>query len=167
MVVTVEPVSHVPQPTNMVCWAAAGTMLVSARDRTTKTIAAVMSAADIADPGYGYLTKFKSNTGLPPADTARYTRAIGLRVQPPVNFSLAGWAQLLTTKGAIGVVALTPFLHIRVISELRGDGSVFGTQVTVHDPGRPVAYKELFVTFAQRYESAAFVDSRMDQVWHR
>lgn len=73
----------------------------------------------------------------------------------------------MATRGAIGVVALTPFLHIRVISELRGDGSVFGTLVTVHDPGRPQPYKEVFVTFAQRYESAAFIDSRMDQIWHQ
>lgn len=167
MRVSVEPVSHVPQPSTMVCWAAAGTMLVAARERASHTIESVMARADAADPGYGYLAMFKANRGLPPADTTRYTRALGLRVQPPVNFDVRGWRQLLATRGAVGVVGLTPFLHIRVVSELQGDGTVFGTLVTVHDPGRTQAYKEVFVTFAQRYESAAFIDSRMDQVWHQ
>jgi len=32
----------------------------------------------------------------------------------------------------------------------------------VHDPGVPRPYSEVFVTFALRYESAAFVNERMD-----
>lgn len=34
---------------------------------------------------------------------------------------------------ALGVVGLSPFLHIRVITEMKGDGTVFGTFMTVHD----------------------------------
>lgn len=165
--VSVEPVSHVRQKTNMVCWAAAGTMLVRARDRSTATIEAVMQTADANDPGLGYLNMYQTNKGLTPSDTGRYTRAIGLKVGPPINFSLQGWRNEIQHHGAIGVVGLTPGLHIRVISELMGDGSVFGTFVTVHDPGRMAPYKEVFVTFAQRYEAAATVNDRMDQIWHK
>ncbi len=69
--------------------------------------------------------------------------------------------------GACGVVGLTPFLHIRVITEMKGDGSVFGTFFTVHDPGRDRPYKEAFISFSEKYEAAAYVDHRMDQIWHR
>lgn len=162
-----EPVDHVRQPTNMVCWAAAGTMLVAARDQQCMTIETVLGRADARDPGYGYLAKYQANQGLPPQDTTRYTRALGLRVGPPMCFTVQGWANLMRQNGAIGVVGLSPFLHIRVISEMRGDGSVFGTFFTVHDPGVARTYKEVLVTFAQRYEDAAFIDSRMDQLWHK
>ena len=74
---------------------------------------------------------------------------------------------MMQRSGAIGVVGLTPFLHIRVITEMRGDGSVFGTFFTVHDPGKTMPYTEVFVSFSEKYEAAAYVDHRMDQIWHR
>jgi peptidoglycan hydrolase-like protein with peptidoglycan-binding domain len=165
--VSVEPVPHVRQPSNMTCWAAAGTMLCGARDRQSHTIQTIMSRADANDSGYGYLAKFNANQGLPPGDTRRYTRAIDLRVGPPASFTVQGWRNLLSSKGALGVVGLTPFLHIRVVSEMFGDGSVFGTYFTVRDPGRTNSYQELFINFAEKYENAADINHRMDQIWHK
>src|SRR3546814_5576139 len=72
----------------MVCWAAAGTMLCSARDRMCAPVEVIMTRADSNDPGYGYLTMYQGNKGLPPGDTGRYTRAIGLRVGPAASFSV-------------------------------------------------------------------------------
>ena len=173
--VSAEPIDHVRQPTNMSCWAAAGTMLVAARDRRCLPIEQVMRVADAADPGYvpapginGYLALFQTPTrGLPPGDTRRYTRSLGLRVGPAASFTVQGWQSMMQRSGAIGVVGLTPFLHIRVITEMRGDGSVFGTFFTVHDPGKTMPYTEVFVSFSEKYEAAAYVDHRMDQIWHR
>lgn len=96
-----------------------------------------------------------------------YTRALGLKVGPAASFSVAGWRGLLASHGAIGVVGLSPFLHIRVITEMQGDGTVFGTNFTVHDPGRSVPYNELFINFAERYEAAADINHKMDQIWHK
>lgn len=165
--VSAEPVAHVTQPTNMTCWAASGTMLVGARDRMCYSIPTVMAKGDAADPGYGYLAKFNANQGLPPGDTGRYTKAIGLRVAPPMSFTVNGWRNMMATKGALGVVGLTPFLHIRVTSQMFGDGTVFGTYFKVLDPGVATPYDELFINFAQKYEDAAFVNFKMDQIWHR
>lgn len=162
-----EPIDHVRQPSNMVCWAAAGTMLVSARDLVSQPIRTVMQTADANDPGYNYLDKFNANQGLPPGDTGRYTGAIGLNVGPPASFSVTGWRSMIASRGAVGVVGLSPFLHIRVVTEMFGDGSPFGTFFTVHDPGTAFPYQEVFATFAHRYESAAFINDRMDQLWHR
>ena len=50
---------------------------------------------------------------------------------------------------------------------MKGDGSVFGTFFTVHDPGRDRPYVEAFISFSEKYEAAAYVDHRMDQIWHR
>ncbi|MDZ7640009.1 MAG: papain-like cysteine protease family protein [Bryobacterales bacterium] len=165
--VSVEPISHVRQPSNMTCWAAAGTMLCAARDQMSMPIQVVMGRADANDPGYGYLNLFNTNQGLPPGDTGRYTRAIRLRVGPAASFSVQGWKNLMTNNGALGVVGLTPFLHIRVVSEMFGDGSVYGTSFTVHDPGTAAPYEELFINFANKYEDAANINHRMDQIWHK
>src|SRR3546814_1129723 len=86
---------------------------------------------------------YQGNKGLPPGDTGRYTRAIGLRVGPAASFSVRGWRMLMSSNGALGVVGLTPFLHIRVVTEMFGDGSVFGTFFTVHDPGLYKPYVEV------------------------
>ncbi len=164
---TAEPISHVVQPTNMTCWAAAGTMLVGARDRMSYAIQTVMSKADAADPGYGYLNMFNVNKGLPPAHTGRYTKALKLRVAPPMSFSVTGWRNMIANHGALGVVGLTPFLHIRVVTEIYGDGSVFGTFLKVRDPGMSSPYEELFKSFADKYEAAANINHKMDQIWHK
>ena len=165
--VSAEPIDHVVQKTNMVCWAAAGTMLVAARDQRSTAIETVMKTADRNDAGPNYLAMFKNNQGLPPASTRRFTQAIGLRVAPPVSFSLAGWRALIQSRGAVGIVGLSPFLHIRVVTALQGDGTVFGSLFTVHDPGKKEPYLEMFVTLAERYEAAATVNDKMDQVWHQ
>jgi hypothetical protein len=150
-------------------------MLVSARERKCKTIESVMQMADANDPGYvpvpgvnGYQALFGSPAqGLPPPDTRRYTRSIGLQVGPPACFPVRGWQALMLRAGAVGVIGLSPFLHIRVVTEIKGDGSVFGTFLTIHDPGRSAPYTEAFITFTERYEAAASINDRMDQVWHK
>src|SRR3546814_6964093 len=63
----------------------------------------IMTRADSNDPGYGYLTMYQGNKGLPPGDTGRYTRAIGLRVGPAASFSVRGWRMLMSSNGALGV----------------------------------------------------------------
>ncbi len=167
-------IDHVRQPTNMSCWAAAGTMLVAARDRQCKPIEAVMAVADANDPGYipfpgilGYMALFNTPTqGLPPGDTGRYTRSIGLRVGPAACFPVNGWASLMSRVGAVGVVGFTVLAHSRHHRNER-DGSVFGTFFTVHDPGQNAPYTEAFITFTERYEAAAGINDRMDQIWHK
>src|SRR3546814_12604094 len=119
----------------MVCWAAAGTMLCSARDRMCAPVEVIMTRADSNDPGYSYLTMYQGNKGLPPGDTGRSTRAIGLRVGPAARFSVRGGRMLLSRNGAPGVARLTPFLHIRVVTAMFGAGSVFGPLFTCNDPG--------------------------------
>src|SRR3546814_8833188 len=73
---------------------------------------------------------------------------------------------LMSSNGALGVVGLTPFLHIRVVTEMFGDGSVFRTFFTVHNPGLSKPYEEVFQPFAEQFEDAAYINHRMDQIRH-
>src|SRR3546814_18899871 len=73
---------------------------------------------------------------------------------------------LMSSNGALGVVGLTPFLHIRVVTEMFGDGIVFGTFFTVHDPGLYKPSVEVFQSFAEQYEDVAYITHRMDKMLH-
>ena len=163
-------VSHIRQSSSNVCWAAAGTMLVAARDRTGYTVEQVLRKAELFDSGPRYLARYWGNEplGVPPD---RFVKAIGLRTGPPLNLTLALWIGQVRGFGPIGAVGMTPSLHIRIVSDVEGDGSVFGTFMTVHDPARDASYKEVFVTFAERVEAAALPgasgEARIDQIWHK
>jgi hypothetical protein len=76
-----EPVSHVRQPTNLTCWAAAGTTLCGACDRQRYEIQTIMKRGHAADPGHGFEALFNNSQGLPPQDTGRYPRAINIRTR--------------------------------------------------------------------------------------
>src|SRR3546814_4020420 len=58
-----EPIDHIRQKTNMVCWAAAGTTLCSARDRMCAPVEVIMTRADSTNPRYAYLTISHSTNG--------------------------------------------------------------------------------------------------------
>jgi hypothetical protein len=165
--VDVGLVAHLRQPTNMVCWATAATMLMSARDRSSYSIKTAMGKADAVDPTDGYVRMFETNKGLPPGRTTPFTRACGLHVGPAASFTVEGFGRLMRSHGALGIVGLSPFLHIRVVTKMGGDGTVFGTRLHVLDPGTARPYDEVFITFMERYESAAGVNTRMDQIWHK
>src|SRR3546814_2779329 len=84
-----EPIDHIRQKTNMVCWAAAGTMLCSARDRMCAPVEVIMTRADSNDPGYGYLTMYQGNKGLPPGDTGRRSEEHTSELQSLMRISYA------------------------------------------------------------------------------
>lgn len=166
--ISVEPIRHEVQEDSMLCWAAAATMLVNARDRSAKEIKDVVAMADANNPFGNYAERCAKNIGLQPTEIDTFVKAVGLKIAAAVNFTVDGWASLMRRKGPLGVCSLTPQLHIRVVTQIIGDGSYFGTQALVHDPyqGRP--YLETLPSFAQQYENVAKAgDLLFHQVWHR
>lgn len=62
------------QPLNMLCWAVAGAMLISWRDRVSYTLAAA-----IQQVGNEWVQRLNNNEGLTLDQMAGFTRAVGLR----------------------------------------------------------------------------------------
>ncbi len=166
--VSVEPIPHERQPESMLCWAAAGTMLVNARDKTNKGIDVVLTDASARNPGIDYMTLYVNKQELQPYSIADYVKALGLKVAQAVNFTVPTWMSIMRRKGALGVCGLMPMLHIRVVTEIISDGTAFGTKILVHDPMEAQPYWESFLSFVQKYEAAAHGPSAgYHQVWHR
>ena len=157
----------IAQPSFMTCWATTATMLMSAHDNMSYPIDAAMDRADhnpTGNPRGYYRTLFDNNQGLPPSEVEIFAIACGMRTEPMVNFTISRWAALIRQSGDLGVGVRMPFLHIRVIIGMYGDGTSFGTKMVVHDPDGGRRYEELFRTFLQRYEGAAGTNN--PQIFH-
>jgi hypothetical protein len=46
-------------------------------------------------------------------------------------------------------------------------GDLTTSEAATRDPGRTNSYQELFINFAEKYENAADINHRMDQIWHK
>jgi len=78
------------QPTLNTCWATATTMLVSWKEQKSFDIRDVISR--YGEPYLGYIG---SDTALPATQNADFFGRIGMILEPPMNFSIDGWVQML------------------------------------------------------------------------
>src|SRR5690606_36368844 len=127
------PVGFVEQPSNMTCWAAGVTMMVSWRDQQSATIETVLQGL-----GGDWLTKFQANDGLAPAEIRALLASINAVEEGPVSYSPEGLARLLEDKGPLfeigdDSVVNNLVIHVRIITAIKGDGTPEGTIVTLLD----------------------------------
>jgi hypothetical protein len=143
------------QPSSLSCWATVGTMMLEWRDRMSYTIEEAMRLA-----GPKYLKLFKDGNGLLAADHVDYANALGMAVEPPMSYSVEGFARLLRERGALIAIADeapgTPWaVHARVVTGIVGCGAPDNTFLRLNDPavGREVV--ERFDTFQRKFEEVA------------
>lgn len=152
-------IAAIAQPTDMTCWAAAVTTMVSWRDQASHTIEEVMDQA-----GQFYHQKFKNNEVLYSDEESKLFAALGMTEKAPQNYSVEGVLSLLRNHGPIFVIGNegstgNPALHARVIIGMFGDGTPDGTSLEIADPDGGQKRTESLRTFAQKYESVAEVDT--------
>jgi Papain-like cysteine protease AvrRpt2 len=148
------PVLPVQQLTNLVCWAAAGTMMESWRARLTLSVEAMLDGL-----GGTWRARYDRNEGLSVVDFRAFTTALGLVEDPPQSYTPAGLATLLTTVGpllAIGddAVESNQISHARVIDSVKGDGTLDGTTVMVADSATGTFVPLTFRVFDQLHGTA-------------
>lgn len=152
--VAVDPeIVPVQQPSNLVCWAAAGTMMLSWRNRVSMTIAAAMDSL-----GGGWRANFDANQPLTLGELQGFARAIGLSEEGPASYTPEGLARLLSAHGPLWVISddsveSNLIVHARIVTAMRGDGTAAGTIVTMADSASGTVVSEDFTTFARRLES--------------
>lgn len=121
-------VELVPQQTGMSCWAAAAAMIVGWNDMVS------IDPSEIAR-GIGYWSQYSK--GLAASDTTMFAYW-GLRPEPPLCYTVTGFAQMLDAHGPLwvagdlGATGREP--HVRVVAGMQGDGTPDGTILTIHDP---------------------------------
>ena len=113
----------IPQETNMSCWAAGASMIVSWKDDIT------VSPSEIAN-ATGYWNQYKEGLNANDTEMLRFS---GL-IEPPQNYSVEGFAELLNKYGPLWVASAEPGPHIRVVTDMVGDGTVNETLLYINDP---------------------------------
>jgi peptidoglycan hydrolase-like protein with peptidoglycan-binding domain len=155
------------QPTSMVCWATVHAMLRSWKFQSSFGI---RQAAGAVAEKYGVMVD--KNQGLPPAEFGPFITAAQMVFEPMMNLTIAGWVNLLRTRGLLWVGTLNSIgpgagLHSRIVEAMSGDGTVDGTVMHMVDPAGGRKYQEKFRDFITKYEGA-FAQSSGDyfQVRH-
>ena len=144
----------VRQPTSLVCWATAYSIMISWKDGVSYSIRDAV--ADVA-PSYGVMVD--NNQGLPPSQFLPFLRAAGMRHESMASLPIQEWAGLLRWYGplwigTLGVVSPGTYLHSRIVIGIRGNGSADGTWMIIIDPEDGSRYEEVFSDFITTYEGA-------------
>jgi hypothetical protein len=151
--VSADPtVGPVKQKSSMTCWAAAGTMLASWKAGVSMTPETVLDGL-----GGSWRAKYDADQGLTASDLRGFTAALGLREEGPMSYTVEGLARLLKANGPLWVISDDSFegnqiVHARVVTALKGDGTLDGTTVTLVDPIVGSFVTEPFTRFEQRLE---------------
>jgi hypothetical protein len=148
------PVAPVKQKSSMTCWAAAGTMMASWKAGASMTTEAVLDGL-----GGSWRSKYDADQGLSTSELRGFTAALALREEGPASYTVEGLARLLGNAGPLWVVSDDSFegnqiVHARIVTAVKGDGSIDGTTVTLVDPISGGFVTESFTKFAQRLEAS-------------
>ncbi|MCB9762537.1 MAG: N-acetylmuramoyl-L-alanine amidase [Alphaproteobacteria bacterium] len=150
----------VAQLAEMSCWAAAAAMLVGWRDCQD------MGGIRIAQ-GSGRWRSWK--LGLQPKDIAALAEAWGLTQERPRFYHVAELRGLLERFGPLWLGEADPDLHVVVLTGIRGDGTLDGTEVEINDPwpvGRGERYTLTFRQLAANFHAASRLVGLHAQVLH-
>jgi len=144
----------VQQPSNMTCWAAAGTMMLSWRSQTSMSIQTALDSL-----GGRWRAAFDSDTGLTLGELQAFATAVGLSEEAPASYTPEGLARLLETHGPLWIVSDDAVegnlvVHAQIVTATRGDGTAEGTTVTLADSVSGTLVTESFDEVARRLEAS-------------
>ena len=91
-------VSPLKQSSSMACWATVYTMMKSWKDQKQWTVARALAELDPQ-----YLDFYVQDSGLPGGSELNFIRDVGMRAQPPANYSLTGFREMLTVSGPLWI----------------------------------------------------------------
>ncbi len=152
------------QPSSMTCWATVATMMISWRDKQSRSIQSVM---DMAGPQYR--AKFDNpnldKQGLLSNEKIAFLGTLGMSGEPPMSYTVSGIRSLLQTYGPLWVTTdedpTEQFsIHARIITGIFGDETTDGTFLRINDPAGGRQYTESYQTFVEKFESEALDKKR-------
>lgn len=128
---TITPIA---QPTNMVCWAACGTMLLSWKDRQAYDIPTAMQHV-----GPIWQQRFSANEGLTLAQMQAFNTAVGLSGEAPMCYEPRAILRMLQAHGPLLVIGddgvdNNLVTHALIVTGITGASSVDNCMVTLVDP---------------------------------
>jgi hypothetical protein len=153
--VAINPdLSPVKQPSNLTCWAAAATMMESWRTQTSLSIESVLDGL-----GGEWRGKFDRNEGLTKNELRAFFANLNLVEEGAQSYTPEGLSRLLAGAGPLVEIGDDSIennlvVHIRIITSVKGDGTLNGTTITFAESATGTIKGESFSQFARRHESA-------------
>jgi Papain-like cysteine protease AvrRpt2 len=143
----------VKQPSDMTCWAAAGTMLLSWRAQVSMSIQTAMDSLD-----GGWRAAFDADKGLTLGELQGFAAAVGLAEEAPASYTPEGLARLLEAHGPLWIISddaveANLVVHAQIITAIRGDGTTAGTTITLADSASGTLVTESFEDVGRRLEA--------------
>jgi hypothetical protein len=108
--------------------------------------------------GGAWRAAFDANKGLTTGELQGFAQAVGLKQEGPISYTPEGLARLLRDNGPLWVLSDDAIennlvVHLRIVTAMRGDGTVNGTTVTLADSATGTLVTEPFTEFARRLEA--------------
>ena len=147
-------VPPIRQPDFASCWATVATMMFSWENHASFSIEHVMDSV-----GGSYRSKFDTRAGLSAGDKPDFLTRMALRSEAPQSYSIQGWERLLKQYGPLWVTTKESSagftVHARIVTGVRGDGSIDGTSFTIVDPDDGAVHVETVKEFVRKFELVA------------
>jgi hypothetical protein len=142
------PVAIVAQPSALLCWAAAGAMLLNWRDEVTRT---VLEAATLA--GTGWREKVDAGEGVTASELRGYARAIGLLEKDASDLTPQRVLAMLRDFGPLWVIHddyadNNLLVHARIVVGIVGEGDE--ATLKLLDPASSSPVEEALAELAER-----------------
>ena len=151
------------QPSSMLCWATAATMMMNWKTSSSSTIPNVLREAGLSlnPPNEThYTTMFDNNQGLPSAQKAEFITALRMVGEAPANYPLSQYVLWLQTYGPLWVTTdaasaqgeFSP--HARILTGISGTNldDTAHVMMTFNDPATGSTTTESFDAFILAFE---------------
>jgi len=158
----------IKQPKSMDCWITVMTMMINWRDSSSYSVEDI--AKRLGSPWDIY---YMTNAGLPESDQKKFMLRTGLHAEPPANYLLSAYRDLLEKNGPLWVVTGTILgAHARLLIGIDGSGNYDSTDLIFIDPMSGTTVKENAKKFLDKFETEAKLANEEDwenlrvQIYH-
>jgi hypothetical protein len=141
----------IKQPKNMDCWITVATMLKSWKNHRIYSVDEF--ANELGNPWKLY---YEKNSGLSFEEQERFISTIGLKSEPPANYMLEAYLDLLQEYGPLWITTGDGFnAHARILIGCRGDGSYEHSNFIIIDPSIGREIQQNALEFVLEFETEA------------
>jgi len=147
------------QQSNMDCWITVATMMLSWRDGINYSVDSL--AHKLGDPWKLY---YELDTGLPAKEQNNFINLLGLRSEPPANYLLSAYLDMLKTFGPLWIITGDEFgAHARLLYGIEGNRSYDNSSFLFIDPLKGIMSKQNSLAFFKEFEEEARVANREEK----
>ncbi|WP_430405231.1 papain-like cysteine protease family protein [Fluviicola sp.] len=149
------------QEKSMDCWITVTTMMFSWKEDTIYSVKEFSNCI-----GFPWIDYYENNTGLTFEEQDNFISQIGMKSEPPANYTLEAYIDLLKLYGPLWITTGDGFsAHARLLYSITGDGSYDKSRFTFIDPASGKIVSQSAMDFFKEFEEEAIIAN--EESWER